>query len=104
MISGAEHLTPTDAVWLGDYLPALHVETGSLGRDRTIKAIRDFVSSFFGAYLEGKSPGLLLNGLSREFVDVTVTPQTGALCPQALQSLSDSRSKSAGARPGQSNR
>lgn len=100
MFSGAEHLTPTDAVWLGDYLPALHVETGSLGRDRTIKAIRDFVSSFFGAHLEEKSPGLLLNGLSTEFVDVTVTPRTGALCAQAPQLLGDSRRENTSAKRG----
>jgi hypothetical protein len=98
MFAGAEHLTPTDAVWLGDYLPALHVETGSLGRDQTIKAIRDFVGSFFSAYLEGKFQGLLLNGLSTEFIDVTVTPKTGALCPQAPQLPIDSNKKSTSAK------
>ena len=104
MFAGAEHLTPTDAVWLGDYLPALHVETGSLGRDRTIRAIREFVSSFFGAHLEGKPPGLLLNGLSTEFVDVTVTPRTGALCAQSSQPLGIASRESSSAKKGRSDR
>lgn len=103
MFVGAEHLTPTDALWLGDYLPAFHVETGSLGRDQTIRAIREFVSSFLGAHLEGKPPGLLLNGLSTEFVNVTVTPRTGALCARSSQPLGVTRGSSS-ARLGRSDR
>ena len=80
MFRGAEHLTPTDAVWLGDYVPAVHVETGSLGPEKTVAAIRNYVSSFFDAYLEGKSAGLLLNGLSSEYPEATITTRTRALC------------------------
>jgi len=82
LFAGADHLTPTDAVWLGDYIPAWHVETGSLGPEKTVKAVREYVSSFFAAYLLGKPPGMLLNGFSTEFAGVTTTPQNGALCAQ----------------------
>jgi alpha-beta hydrolase superfamily lysophospholipase len=91
MFRGAEHLTPTDAVWLGEYLPALHVETGSLGREKTVAAVRSYVSAFFGAYLQGKPPGLLLNGLSTELPDVVITTQTGSLCAQARRSVTGLR-------------
>src|SRR5262249_32723859 len=79
---GAEHMTPSDAVWLGEYVPVLHVETGTMGPEATIAAIRDFVADFFAAYLSGKPPGLLLNGLSTKYVDAGVI-RTQPLCVQA---------------------
>jgi len=80
---GAEHMTSSDAVWLGSYVPGLHVETGTMGPEMTISAIRDYVADFFDAYLWGKPPGLLLNGLSTKYADVRVTTRTHALCGQA---------------------
>ena len=77
---GAEHLTPSDAVWLGDSVPSLHVETGTLGTERTVAATRNYVAAFFDAYLVGKPAGLLLNGLSTEFADASTTTQPQSLC------------------------
>jgi dienelactone hydrolase len=94
MFRGTDHLASTDALWLGSYSSAPHVETGSVGWERTVAATRSYVSCFFGAYLEGKSPGLLLNGLSNQYPGVVITTQTGALCAQPMHST-----RKAAARP-----
>jgi dienelactone hydrolase len=81
---GAEHLTPSDALWLGRYIPALQVETGTMGPEKTVAAVRNSVGAFFDAYLLGKPPGLLLNGLSTDYADAGVTTRTQHLCNQPL--------------------
>jgi len=82
---GAEHLTPSDALWLGNYIPALRVETGTMGTEKTVAALRNSIGAFFDAYLLGKPPGLLLNGLSTDYPDVGVTTRTHSLCIQPLR-------------------
>lgn len=79
---GAEHLTPSDALWLGTYIPLLHVESGTMGPEKTIAAVRSYVGSFFDAFLLGNPPGLLLNGLSTDYADAAVTTRTQLLCAQ----------------------
>lgn len=64
LFPGADHFAPTDAVWLGAYLPELQAATGNIGPDKTVSAIRDYVAQFFDWYLSGDPPGRLLNGLS----------------------------------------
>ena len=86
---GAEHRTPSDAVWLGGYLPSLHVETGTMGPEKTIAAIRNYVAAFFEASLSGKPPGLLLNGLSTTYADATVTTGSRPLCVQQAYSTQE---------------
>jgi hypothetical protein len=49
-LRGAEHLTPTDAVWLAKG----GVETGDMGREKTIAAMRDYIAAFLDANLRGK--------------------------------------------------
>ena len=83
---GAEHLTPSDAVWLGDSVPPLHVETGTMGQERTVAATRNYVAAFFEAHLLGKPGGLLLNGLSTEFADAAITTQAHSLCVRSPRS------------------
>jgi Chlorophyllase enzyme len=79
---GADHLTPSDAVWLGLYVAAIHVESGMMGPEKTVKALRSYVAAFFDAYLSGKQSGLLLNGLSAEYADAVVTTRTERLCAE----------------------
>jgi dienelactone hydrolase len=86
---GAEHLTPSDAVWLGAYVPPIHVETGTMGPEKTIAALRNYVAAFFDAYLSGKPPGLLLNGLSTDYTDGAVTTRTQPLCALPLRSTEE---------------
>ena len=62
---GAEHLTPTDLVWLAKGA----IKTGTMGSEKTIAAIRDYIAAFLDANLRGQPQELLLNGVSGEFPD-----------------------------------
>jgi hypothetical protein len=68
-LKGAEHMTPSDAVWLANGA----IKTGTMGPDKTVAAIRNYVAAFLDANLLGKEPGPLLTGPSSEFPDATVT-------------------------------
>ena len=72
LFRGADHFAPTDAVWLGAYLPELETNPGNGGPDRTIDAIRNYVAAFFDSYLSGAPPARLLNGLSTDYAGVGV--------------------------------
>jgi dienelactone hydrolase len=74
-LRGTEHLTASDAVWLA----AGAVKTGTMGPEKTMAAIRDFIAAFLDANLLGKPPDALLTGASREYPDATVTTQTQLL-------------------------
>lgn len=80
LFHGADHFAPTDAVWLGAYLPELQTETGNIGPDGTVDAIRNYVAAFFAAYLSGGPPGRLLNGLSTDYAGVRVVTKSRPLC------------------------
>jgi hypothetical protein len=68
-LRGAEHLTLSDAVWLA----VGAIKTGTMGPDKTIAAVRNYVAAFLDANLLGKEPGPLLTDPSSEFPDATVT-------------------------------
>jgi dienelactone hydrolase len=86
LFRGADHFSPTDAVWLSAYFPALQSETANIGPDRTVEATRDYVAAFFAAYLSGEPPGRLLNGLSTEYSNVSVVTGNRSLCPGVITS------------------
>lgn len=77
-LKGAEHVTPSDAVWLARYA----VKTGSMGPDTTIAAVRNYVAAFLDANLRGLPPGRLLKGPSRPYPDAVVTTQAQSVCGQ----------------------
>ena len=68
-LRGAEHLTLSDAVWLA----VGAIKTGTMGPDKTVAAVRNYVAAFLDANLLGKEPSPLLTGPSSEFPDATVT-------------------------------
>jgi len=68
-LRGAEHVTLSDAVWLA----VGAVKTGSMGPEKSITAIRNYVAAFLDAHLLGKPIDPLLAGPSSEFPDATVT-------------------------------
>ena len=74
-LRGTEHLTLSDAVWLA--MGA--VKTGTVGPERTIEAVRDFIAEFLDANLLGKRPDVLLTGRPSVYPDATVTTQTESL-------------------------
>lgn len=67
-VRGAEHLTPTDLVWLAKGA----IKTGTMGPEKTVAAIRDFAADFLDANLRGQPTAPLLHGASSEFPDVEV--------------------------------
>jgi hypothetical protein len=77
-LGGSEHLTPSDAVWLAKGA----IKTGSMGSDKTIAAVRDYVAAFLDASLRGKTLDRFLTGPSSIYPDAAVTAREQALCRQ----------------------
>ena len=57
-IPRAEHITPTDAVWLAEGA----IRTTAMGRDKTIAAVRDYIAAFLDANLQSMAADRLLTG------------------------------------------
>jgi len=75
-LKGAEHVTPSDAVWLARYA----IKTGSMGPERTIAAVRGYVAAFLDANLRGLPASPLIRKHSREYPDVVITTQQESPC------------------------
>jgi dienelactone hydrolase len=75
-LSGAEHLTPSDALWLAKGA----IQTGPMGPDRTVAAIRDYVAAFLDTNLRDRSVHPLLTGPSSIYPDATVTTGDQPAC------------------------
>jgi dienelactone hydrolase len=78
---GSEHLTPSDAVWLANGA----VETGTMGMEKTVAAIRHYVAAFLDSNLNGNAVGPRLVA-SPDYPDVEVTTRTQSPCGSANQS------------------
>jgi predicted dienelactone hydrolase len=76
---GSEHLTPSDAVWLARGA----VQTGTMGMEKTVEAIRNYISAFLDSSLNGNSVDKLLQGPSPEYPDVEVITQKESPCRTA---------------------
>jgi dienelactone hydrolase len=74
-LRGAEHLTPSDLVWLAKGA----TKTGTMGTEKTIAAVRDYVAAFLDANLLGKPMDSLLSGPSSEYPEAEVTTQNESL-------------------------
>ena len=77
-LRGAEHLTPSDAVWL---LKGV-IKTGEMGPEKTIAAIREYIAAFLEANLRGESMNPLLTAPSSQYPDAIVTTQEQSPCRQ----------------------
>jgi len=75
---GAEHVTPTDEVWLAKDA----IKTGTMGPEKTIAALREYIAGFLDANLRNELPSPLLNGPSVDYPDVVVTSSGQSLCRQ----------------------
>jgi dienelactone hydrolase len=75
-LKGAEHVTPTDAVWLARHA----IKTGTMGEQKTIEAVRSYVAAFLDANLRGLPAAPLLKGQSRAYPDAGVTTQGQSPC------------------------
>jgi hypothetical protein len=76
--AGAEHLTSSDAVWLARNA----VKTGSMGPDKTIAAIRNYIADFLDTSVRdyNASPRLTVN--SAEYPDAIVAAPGGGSLPK----------------------
>jgi dienelactone hydrolase len=79
-LKGAEHLTPSDAVWLANGA----IKTGPMGTEKSIAAVRDYIAAFLDANLRGKPPGALLTRSSADYPDAEVTTQKQLLCGEGM--------------------
>jgi hypothetical protein len=75
-LEGAEHLTTSDAVWLFNGA----VKTGTMGPEKAVSAVRDYIAEFLDANLQGKAFEPLLAGPSSDYPDAAVTTQAQSLC------------------------
>jgi dienelactone hydrolase len=75
-LPGAEHLAPSDSVWLAKGM----VKTGGLSPDKTIAVLRNYIAAFLDANLRGQPMNTLLTGQSPDFPDVVVTTQAQLAC------------------------
>ena len=74
-LKGAEHVTPTDEVWLARDA----IKTGTMGSEKTIAAVRDYIAAFLDANLLNKPFDPLLTGPSSDYPDAEVTTQNNSL-------------------------
>jgi predicted dienelactone hydrolase len=75
-LKGAEHVTPSDAVWLAKGA----VKTGNMGSVREIAAIRNYIAAFLDANFRGTAKMPVLAGPSSDYPDAAVTTQKQSLC------------------------
>ena len=80
-LEGSEHLTPTDAVWLAKGA----VKTGSMGPEKAIAAVRDYVAAFLDVHLQEKNFDPLLAGPSLQYPDAFVVTGEKSLCTTGTQ-------------------
>jgi dienelactone hydrolase len=74
-LKGAEHVTPTDEVWLATGA----IRTCPMGPEKTIAAVRDYIAAFLDANLLDNPVDPLLTGPSSEYPDAEVTTQNQLL-------------------------
>jgi dienelactone hydrolase len=86
-LEGAEHLTPTDAVWLAKYA----VKTGTMGPDKAVAAVRDYIAAFLNVHLGEKNFDPLLAGPSSQYPDAFVVTQEKSLCSKGAGLVSSTR-------------
>jgi pimeloyl-ACP methyl ester carboxylesterase len=82
-LKGSEHLTPSDAVWLANGA----INTGTVGMEKTVAAMRNYIAAFLDVNLTGKPTDLVLTGLSSDYPDVEVTTSAQSPCGEAQGDL-----------------
>lgn len=88
-LSGAEHLTPTDAVWLMRFIPGLTVSAGKMGSEKTIALMRNYAAAFFDTHLLGWPPGSPLRTGSQAYPDADPVTQQNAPCSEESPAMKE---------------
>ena len=76
MLPDADHLAPSDAVWLARGV----VKTGHLSAEKMADILRSYIAAFLDANLRGEPLESMLNGQSPDYPDVVVTTANESLC------------------------
>jgi dienelactone hydrolase len=79
-LRGAEHLTPSDVVWLAKG----EVKTGAMGPEKTVAAVRDYIGAFLDANVRGQSSDPPLAGPFSDYPDALLTTQDQLLCSEPM--------------------
>jgi predicted dienelactone hydrolase len=83
-LRGAEHLTASDAVWLAKDFPQLEAQTGAMGTEKTMTAMRNYIVGFLDYVLLGKAKSPFLLAPSPDYPDVALTTEKQALCGELV--------------------
>ena len=75
-LQGTEHVALSDWIWLTKDA----VKTGSMGPQKTMSALRDYIGSFLDANLRGEPANALLTGPSATYPDAKVFTHDQGLC------------------------
>jgi predicted dienelactone hydrolase len=75
-LRGVEHVAFSDWLWLS----RRSVQAGPMGPERTMQAVRDYVTAFLDANVRGDSPSSLLTGPSSLYPGAALTSGDQALC------------------------
>jgi predicted dienelactone hydrolase len=79
-LQGTEHVTPSDAVWLAKGA----IKAGSMGSEKTMAGVRDYIAAFLDTNLRDRPMDLLLTGPSADYPDAAVTTQKELLCSEGM--------------------
>jgi dienelactone hydrolase len=75
-LRGTEHVALSDWIWLTRNA----VQTGPMGPEKTMSAVRDYIAAFLDANLRGMTPDRLLAGPSADYPDAAVFTQQQRFC------------------------
>lgn len=73
-----EHVAFSDWIWL----TSRSIQTGPMGPERTMQAVRDYVAAFLDTNLQGKPASPLLYGPSPVYPDAAIITEEQPLCTQ----------------------
>jgi pimeloyl-ACP methyl ester carboxylesterase len=78
-LRGAQHLTPTDAVWLFKDVPGL-APPGAMGVENAVAALRNVIAGFLDTSLRGSTLNPLTRTTFSRYPDVLIASQNQSLC------------------------
>jgi pimeloyl-ACP methyl ester carboxylesterase len=82
-LQGTEHAALSDWIWLTKDA----VQTGPMGPQKAMSAMRDYVAAFLDGNLRGEPADPLLSGASLNYPDARVTVQGESLCGKPIESI-----------------
>ena len=77
-LQGSEHVALSDWIWLVKDA----IETGPMGPEKTMTAVREYIAAFLDTYLRGEPMNPLLTGPSPDYADAAVIAQEQSMCRQ----------------------